>query len=87
VDGGELDAMFLSDVGGYDAAQDKTEAEKTSVYVKFGNMYQREIESFGRSVLEGMPPEVPAEDAVQVQRVMEAAYRANDEKKIISMQL
>jgi predicted dehydrogenase len=41
-------------------------------------MYTREIESFGNSILNGLPLEVPAEEAVYVQRVMEAAYRSND---------
>ena len=48
-------------------------------------MYTREIESFGNSLLTGAPLEVPAADAVYVQRVMEAAYRANDEKTVIDL--
>lgn len=85
VDGGSVDAMFLADVGGYDAVQNSKEAEKTSLDVVFGNMYQREIESFGESVLNGTPLEVPASDAVQVQRVIEAAYRSCEGKRIIDL--
>ena len=48
-------------------------------------MYTREIESFGNSILNNLPLEVPAEDAVQVQRVMEAAYRSNDEKCVVDL--
>ena len=53
--------------------------------VEFGNMYTREIESFGNSILNNLPLEVPASDAVQVQRVMEAAYRSNDNKCVVDL--
>lgn len=85
VDGGELDAMYLGQVGGYDAQQDKKGGQQIKAQAEFGNMYTREIESFGRSLLTGAPLEVPAQDAVQVQRVIEAAYQANDEKRIIDL--
>ena len=35
--------------------------------------------------LTGAPLEVPATQAVQVQRIMEAAYRSNDEGKIVKL--
>ena len=85
VDGGTLDAMFLGDLGGYDAQQDKKEATRDVIEVEFGNTYTREIESFSNSLLTGAPLEVPASQAVQVQRIMEAAYRSNDEGKIVKL--
>lgn len=85
VDGGTVDAVFMQDVGGYDAQQDAKAVEKARIDAEFGNMYQREIESFAASVLDGTPLEVPASDAVQVQRVIEAAYRSNDENRIIAL--
>ena len=85
VDGGSVDAMFLADVGGYDAAQDGKQAQKTLLDATLGNMYTREIESFGESLLKGTPLTVPASDAVQVQRVIEAAYRSCEEKRIIDL--
>lgn len=85
VDGGSIDAMFLDEVGGYDATQDASAAESVTIEAELGNMYQREIESFGDSILNGKPLEVPAEDALEVQRIIEAAYRSNDEKKIIDL--
>ncbi len=78
IDGGEVDAMFLGEQGGYNAQQDSNEAVGATLDVELGNIYAREIESFSRSLLTGAPIEVPAADAVQVQRVMEAAYRAAD---------
>ena len=47
--------------------------------------YAREIASFSNSLLTGAPVEVPAQQAVQVQRIMEAAYRSNDEKITITL--
>ncbi|MBR6765379.1 MAG: Gfo/Idh/MocA family oxidoreductase [Clostridia bacterium] len=85
VDGGSLDAVFLGKQGGYYADQNKKEAENTDIQVEFGNTYTREIESFSYSILNGTPVEVPAEDAVQVQKIMEAAYRSNDEARIIKL--
>ncbi len=80
VDGGTLDAMFLGKQGAYDAQQNKKDGDRQAIPVKFGDAYEREISSFSHSILTGAPLEVPAEDAVQVQRVMEAAYRSNDER-------
>ncbi len=44
--------------------------------VSFGNLYTKEIESFSDSILLNKPIQVPAEDALQVQSVVEAAYQA-----------
>lgn len=85
VDGGKLDALFLGPQGGYDAVQNVKAVEGEQIDVRFGNLYQREIRSFCRSLLTGAPLEVPASDAVQVQRVMEAAYRSNETGRIIEL--
>ena len=85
VDGGALDALFLGPQGGYDAIQDVKEAEGEHIDVEFGNLYAREIDSFCNSLLTGAPLEVPGTDAVQVQRVMEAAYLSNETGRIITL--
>jgi len=85
VDGGSLDAMFLGQQDGYDAKQDKKTGAKEILEVEFGNMYAREISSFSNSVLTGAPLEVPASEAVQVQSVMEAAYRSNKETCVVKL--
>ena len=77
--------MFLGQQGGYNAQQDKKDGKQEEINVEFGNMYAREIASFSNSILTGAPLEVPAEDAIQVQRVIEAAYRSNDEVCIIKL--
>ena len=85
VDGGTLDAMFLGEQGNYNAQQDKKDGDRQDISVEFGNTYAREVSSFSNSILTGAPLEVPAAQAVQVQRVMEAAYRSNDEKITIKL--
>lgn len=85
VDGGTLDAMFLGTQGGYDAQQDKKDGNQTTIEVEFGNMYAREIESFSNSILQGISVEVPAEDAIRVQRIIEAAYASNNTATVITL--
>ena len=85
VDGGSVEAMFLGEQGGYDALQDTKHEHGGKLDVEFGNMYAREIASFSNSILTGVPVEVPGSDSVQVQRVLEAAYRSNDENRIITL--
>lgn len=78
IDGGTLDAMFLEKQGEYNATQNTNETTAQSMDVEFGNMYAREIESFSASLLKGKPLEVPATEAVYVQKVMEAAYASSE---------
>jgi predicted dehydrogenase len=78
VEGGKLDVMISDDSLKYDAQQDRNEVEPMKVEVEFGNMYTKEIESFSKSILEGTPVEVPAEDAVQVQEIIQSAYRTSE---------
>ena len=85
VDGGTLDALFLGPQGGYDAVQNAKDVKGERIDADFGNLYQREIESFSHSLLTGAPLEAPASDALQVQRVMEAAYLSNDTGRIIDL--
>jgi predicted dehydrogenase len=76
VEGGEVDALFTSGDARYDAQQDEKSSGKEDFVFESGNMYAKEIESFGESVLTGKPLECPAADAVYVQRVAEAAYES-----------
>ena len=84
VEGGTL-TVLLSDEAGYDAQQNRNDVEPVEVNVEFGNMYTKEIESFGRSILDGQEIQVPAEDAIQVQKVMYAAYESAEKKKFIEL--
>ncbi len=77
VEGGEIEVLALSDVGGYDAQQNRSTAAPVPVSVTFGNMYTKEIEAFGKAVLgEGEIP-VTAEDAICSQKAIEDVYKLN----------
>ncbi|MBR2019732.1 MAG: Gfo/Idh/MocA family oxidoreductase [Clostridia bacterium] len=85
IDGGTLNAVFLDEVPGYDAAQQHVEVPEKAIEGDFGNIYRREVESFARSILEGTPLEVPASDAVHVQKIIELAYRSTEENRIFEL--
>jgi predicted dehydrogenase len=85
-DGGKLNAVFLDDVVGYSAAQDHADMEGEFLPGDFGNMYTREVESFADSVLNNLPLEVPASDALHVQKIIDAAYRSTKEHRFIAIE-
>ena len=80
----EIDAVYIASPV-FLHAQQAMAAADAGKHTEFGDMYAREIESFSNSILTGSPLEVPASDAVQVQRVIELAYRSNDEKKLFDL--
>ena len=83
VEGGKLDVVLSDDSLSYDAKQDRVDVSPVNVEVEFGNMYTKEIESFSNSILNKTLVEVPVEDALQVQRAVEAAYESSVGNKII----
>ncbi|NMA95739.1 MAG: Gfo/Idh/MocA family oxidoreductase [Clostridiales bacterium] len=85
VDGGEVLAYLSDDELDYDAAQDRVDVEAVKIDVEFGDMYTRQIESFGRSILEDEPVLVPGDVGLRVQRLCELAYESSDTKKIIDV--
>ena len=86
IDGGLAKITLVGEQAGYNAIQDNTRAETIiDEPIAFGNMYAREIESFSQSLLDGSPVAVPLADAVQVQRVVEAAYRSAREGRFIDV--
>ena len=48
------------------------------VEVTPGNMYEKEITSFANAIINDTAPEITAEDAIFVQRVVEKAYEASE---------
>ena len=83
IESGKLEVVLSDDSHGYDSKQDRIDVQHAEVNVEFGNMYTKEIESFSRSVLEGKGVEVSGEEAVQIQKVVEAAYKSYSNGKII----
>lgn len=81
-------SVTLSDASGYDAIQSRADraTDMTSdLTAGEGDLYEKEITSFGRSILSGTPAEVPAADAVQVQSVIESAYRSSGQGRYVSV--
>lgn len=81
LDGGTCNAVFIEKNLGYSAEQTHADDAGIELEGEFGNLYTREIESFGNSILNGTPLKAPAEDAVHVQHIMELAYRSGEELK------
>lgn len=86
VDGGEVEALYVEDAGSYDAQQDGVKnAQILKLSGEFGDLYQRQIASFCNSLLNDLPFEVDARDGLFAQRVVQAAYDSDIEKRIITL--
>ncbi len=85
IDGGKLNAVYIDRNIAYSAEQTHHDEDGVNIPGRFGNMYTREIESFSQSILSNMPLEVPAQDAVHVQRIIEAAYQSGKELRMIQI--
>ncbi len=59
----------------YNAMQDASYRYE-EIHCSFGNMYARQIDAFQRSLLSGSAIDIPIQDALQIQRVVEAAYQS-----------
>ena len=79
VEGGDVSILISDDALGYDAAQNREELVPVKLNVELGNMYTKEVESFSRAILNDTEPEITAEDAINVQMIVEQAYKANDD--------
>jgi predicted dehydrogenase len=77
VEGGKLDVMISGDTLAYDANQDHNDVVPLDIRADFGNMYAKEIEAFGNSILNGTAVDVPAQDGLQVQKIIELAYESS----------
>lgn len=77
VEGGTLSA-FVTDENG--------ERSELTLEPNFTNMYTKEVEAFSRAVIEDTTPPVPFEDGLWIQKVAEAAYRAQEEGRVVEVQ-
>lgn len=84
-EGGKLEVVLSEENRSYDAKQDRVDVMPIKVEVVFGNIYAKEIESFSRSILDKTCVEVTIEEAIQVQKVVEAAYKSGDSGKFIEI--
>jgi Predicted dehydrogenases and related proteins len=85
IEAGKVEVLISDDSLGYDAAQNRVDVAPVELKVEFGNMYTKEIEAFGNAILNDTVPPVTGDDAIQVQKVIEAAYLASDERKYVTV--
>lgn len=85
IETGSVELVCGNSDAAYDAMQNKTMAEPVKLEVKLGNMYTKEIEGFGKAVLDEGEIPVTAFDALQAQKVVEAAYRSNNDRAHIRL--
>ncbi len=78
VEGGDVSVLISDDSLGYNAAQNRGDNHPVKLQVEFGNMYTKEVESFGYAILNDKEPEVTAEDAIFVQNIVERVYSENE---------
>lgn len=87
-DCGKINGLYNIESRDYSAiqhTQEENRENEENKEVEFGDKYAREIESFSCSILEGTPLEVPGEDAVCVQKIIEAAYQSSEENRIVEL--
>lgn len=85
VEEGDLEVLLSDDTLEYDAQQNRIHVAPVKIDVEFGNMYTKEIDSFCDSILYNKPIEVPVEDAIQVQKVIEAAYKSSENQIFVNL--
>jgi predicted dehydrogenase len=84
--GGGTCSLVYANPGGYNKNQNRNEIRgRQNLSWEEVNPYTLEIESFGESVLNGKKTEVPAEEALQVQRVISCAYKAARENRTVEI--
>jgi predicted dehydrogenase len=70
---------------GYDINHEKGEQEVYELTHVKESLYKKEVESFGDSILNGTPVQVPATDGAYVQKICEATYEASEKGIWISL--
>lgn len=83
--GGEMVQCLLSEVGGYDAQQQREEEGFQKVEVEGPNTYESVIVSFSRAVQENRASEITGEEAVWNMKVLEGAYESARTGKRVSL--
>ncbi len=85
VEGGNVRVTISGDQGAYNAAQDREPTSSYTMEAELGNMYTKEIEGFGNAIINDTLPPIGADDAILVQKIVEAAYKSNAKKKTIAI--
>ena len=77
------DTIHQLDTGSVEITLD--DGSHPEINVNCTDLYTKEIESFSNSILTGAPVEVPLKDGLQVQQIVEAAYYASDNDKVVNV--
>lgn len=85
VEGGNVRVTICGDQGAYNAAQDREPTNSYIMEAELGNMYTKEIEGFGNAIMNDTVPPITAEDAINVQKIVEAAYKSNEAKSFVKI--
>lgn len=84
-DCGTVDALYLEKVSGYQQDAEGGQPVPVRLSGEFGDLYQRQIESFCHALQNNVSFVADGMDGLIAQRVVQAAYRSNDEQKIIRL--
>lgn len=82
---GNVNVTITGNQGAYNAAQQIREKKSFTMRFTPENMYTKQIVSFGNAILNDTEPEITADDAINVQKIIEAAYESNKTKKFIEV--
>lgn len=85
IEGGDVSILISDDSLGYDAAQNRDTLAEVKLEVPLGNMYTKEVESFGRAIENDTEPEVTSVDAIALQTIVECAYRAGESGRTVRL--
>lgn len=78
--------LILTDSNkGYDAQQNRVNAENTVLSAESGNLYTKEIAAFADAVLNNSSVPVTATDAICAQSIVEAAYESAKSRSVVSL--
>ncbi len=82
---GKIELTTSDDSSGYNAQQNREISASCTLDITTGNMYEKEISAFAEAVLNNTEPPVTADDAIFVQKVVEAAYEASEKSHNIKL--
>ena len=85
IEGGDVSILISDDSLGYDAVQNRDTLAEVKLEVPLGNMYTKEVESFGRAIENDTEPEVTSADAIALQTIVECAYRAGESGRTVRL--
>ena len=72
---GTVEILSCDDSAEYDAQQNRSLVRAETLTVDFGNMYTKEVEAFGKAVLNNTEPPVNGRNSILNQQIIDAIYK------------